>query len=60
MRSVRVFEVDHPATQAWKLQMLKAAGIVPPETARFVAVDFEKDSLRAKLKAAGFDERCPR
>ncbi len=56
---VRVFEVDHPATQAWKLQMLAAAGIVAPESARFVAVDFEKDSLRARLKAAGFDERLP-
>jgi methyltransferase (TIGR00027 family) len=56
---VRVFEVDHPATQAWKLKMLKAAGIVAPESAKFVAVDFEKDSLRAKLKAAGFDERVP-
>jgi methyltransferase (TIGR00027 family) len=57
--AVRVFEVDHPATQAWKLEMLKAAGIVPPETATFVAVDFEQDSLRAKLAAAGFDERGP-
>jgi methyltransferase (TIGR00027 family) len=56
---VRVFEVDHPATQAWKLAMLRAAGIVPPETAAFVAVDFEQDSLRAKLAAAGFDERVP-
>ncbi len=56
---VRVFEVDHPATQAWKTQMLASAGIVPPESARFVAVDFEKDSLRARLKAAGFDERVP-
>ena len=56
---VRVFEVDHPATQAWKLKMLAAAGIVAPESARFVAVDFEKDSLRARLKAAGFDERLP-
>jgi len=53
---VRVFEVDHPATQAWKTKMLAGAGIVPPESARFVAVDFEKDSLRARLKAAGFDE----
>jgi methyltransferase (TIGR00027 family) len=53
---VRVFEVDHPATQAWKTKMLEGAGIVPPESARFVAVDFEKDSLRARLKAAGFDE----
>jgi methyltransferase (TIGR00027 family) len=47
--------VDHPATQAWKLEMLRAAGIVPPQSARFVAVDFERDSLRAKLAAAGFD-----
>jgi methyltransferase (TIGR00027 family) len=69
---VRVFEVDHPATQAWKIQMLASAGIVAPESAHFVAVDFEKDSLhpseqmrslgtplRARLKAAGFDERVP-
>jgi methyltransferase (TIGR00027 family) len=56
---VRVFEVDHPATQAWKLRRLKAAAIAPPETVAFVAVDFERDSLRAKLKAAGFDESAP-
>ena len=56
---VRVFEVDHPATQAWKMKMLAGAGIVPPENAHFVAVDFEKDSLRARLKAAGFDEHVP-
>jgi methyltransferase (TIGR00027 family) len=56
---LRVFEVDHPATQAWKIQMLASAGIVAPESAHFVAVDFEKDSLRARLQAAGFDERVP-
>jgi methyltransferase (TIGR00027 family) len=56
---VRVFEVDHPATQAWKLQMLAAANIIPPKSAVFVAVDFEKDSLRAKLRAAGFDDTLP-
>jgi len=56
---LRVFEVDHPATQAWKQQMLKAAGIVLPATAHFVAVDFEQDSLRAKLAAAGFDFARP-
>jgi methyltransferase (TIGR00027 family) len=56
---VRVFEVDHPATQAWKRKMLKAADIVPPQSARFVAVDFEKDSLRARLKASGFDFKAP-
>jgi methyltransferase (TIGR00027 family) len=56
---VRVFEVDHPATQAWKKKMLNAAKIVPPQSARFVAVDFEKDSLRARLKASGFDFGVP-
>ncbi len=57
--NVRVFEVDHPATQAWKTQMLAAAGIQPPDTAQFVAVDFENDSLHTRLKAAGFDETLP-
>jgi len=57
--AVLVFEVDHPATQAWKLEMLRAAGIVPPESARFVAVDFERDSLEERLLAAGFDEAAP-
>lgn len=56
---VRVFEVDHPATQAWKLKMLAGAGLVPPASASFVAVDFECDSLRAKLQAAGFDFALP-
>jgi methyltransferase (TIGR00027 family) len=56
---VRVFEVDHPATQAWKLHMMAKAGMMAPESAHFVAVDFEKDSLRARLKAVGFDERVP-
>jgi methyltransferase (TIGR00027 family) len=57
--TLRVFEVDHPATQAWKKKLLTAAAITPPATAHFVAVDFEKDSLRARLKSAGFDETLP-
>lgn len=56
---VRVFEVDHPATQAWKLERLAAAQIEPPATMRFVAVDFERQSLRDELAAAGFDPALP-
>ncbi|MGA8938327.1 MAG: class I SAM-dependent methyltransferase [Acidobacteriaceae bacterium] len=56
---LRVFEVDHPATQSWKKQMLASAGITPPDTAHFVTVDFEKDSLHTRLKSAGFDETLP-
>jgi len=57
--NLRVFEVDHPATQAWKIEMLAAANIVPPTSATFVAVDFENDSLHAQLTAAGFDFTQP-
>jgi methyltransferase (TIGR00027 family) len=52
---LRIFEVDHPATQAWKRQMLMAASIPLPATLRFVAVDFERETLAAALEAAGFD-----
>jgi methyltransferase (TIGR00027 family) len=57
--AVDVFEVDHPATQAWKLNMLRAASLVPPSTAHLVPVDFESDSLGAKLRRAGFDQAVP-
>src|SRR5580693_1539028 len=43
---LRVFEVDHPATQAWKLEMLQKAGLGTAPGAVFVPVDFETDSLR--------------
>src|SRR6185312_9704926 len=56
---VKVFEVDHPATQAWKLEMLAAAAIAVPSSVQHVAVDFERQSLRDELEAAGFDFSVP-
>ncbi len=56
---VRVFEVDHPATQAWKRECLAFAGIAIPETMTFVPVDFERQSLAEELEAAGFDRTLP-
>jgi methyltransferase (TIGR00027 family) len=52
---VHVYEVDHPATQAWKREQLEAAAISIPQTTRHVPVDFEKQSLREELTSAGFD-----
>jgi len=57
--NVRVFEVDHPATQAWKRERLEAARIDVPASVRFVPVDFECDSLAEQLRAAGFDLDVP-
>jgi methyltransferase (TIGR00027 family) len=56
---VRVFEVDHPATQAWKLELLTKAKIAVPAGVRHVPVDFESQSLAAELQAAGFDSSVP-
>jgi methyltransferase (TIGR00027 family) len=56
---LRIFEVDHPATQARKREMLAAAAIAEPETLSFVPVDFEREKLSERLDAANFksDER---
>jgi len=51
---LRMFEVDFPATQARKRDMLAAAGIPVPDTLTYVAVDFERQTLAAALDAAGF------
>jgi methyltransferase (TIGR00027 family) len=51
---ITIFEVDHPATQAWKRQRLAGAELAPPPWLTFVAVDFERDDLQQKLSSAGF------
>jgi methyltransferase (TIGR00027 family) len=52
---LRVFEVDHPATQEWKRRLLASAGIGVPGCVTFVPVDFEADSLAQYLITSGFD-----
>ena len=52
---LRIFEVDHPATQAWKRQRLAQAEIPLPRTLTFAPVDFERQTLGEGLAAAGFD-----
>jgi methyltransferase (TIGR00027 family) len=53
--ALRVFEVDHPATQDWKRACLEAAGMAIPSTLTFVPVDFETQNLEDGLLSAGFD-----
>ncbi|HKN60259.1 MAG TPA: SAM-dependent methyltransferase [Candidatus Acidoferrales bacterium] len=52
--ALRVFELDHPATQAWKLERLTAAGIAIPASVTFAPVDFERQSLSDGLARANF------
>ena len=51
---LRVFEVDHPATQAWKQRGLAGLGVAIPDNLVFVPVDFERQELGPALEEAGF------
>ncbi len=56
---LRVFEVDHPSTQAWKQGLAAAAELPPQPGLTYVPVDFETESLDARLAEAGFDPAAP-
>jgi methyltransferase (TIGR00027 family) len=53
--NLRVFEVDHPATQAWKRECLQAAAIAIPASLTFVPIDFEQQTLADGLVRAGLN-----
>jgi methyltransferase (TIGR00027 family) len=56
---IRMYEVDHPATQAWKRQRLAEAQLALPPWLIFVPVDFERDDLGETLVGAGFEQSSP-
>jgi methyltransferase (TIGR00027 family) len=56
---LRVFEVDHPATQAWKRDLLRQSRITVPENLTYAPVDFERQSLADELEKAGFRADAP-
>jgi methyltransferase (TIGR00027 family) len=56
---LRVFEVDFPATQDWKRDLLERKGIAEPENLTFAPLDFEHRTLPDGLREAGFDFAQP-
>lgn len=57
--ALRVFEVDHPATQQWKRELLLTTNLPTPSNLTYVAVDFEHQSLSTQLRAADLDSTIP-
>jgi methyltransferase (TIGR00027 family) len=57
--SLRIYEVDHPATQQWKRRRVAEAVVSVPENVCFVPIDFEKTSLVTALSQAGLDLKSP-
>lgn len=56
---LRVFEVDFPATQAWKRARLAEGGLPELERTTFVECDFGRQSIDEVLRASGLDSQEP-
>ena len=57
--AVRIFELDHPATQAVKEKQVREVNGEIPSNLVFVPIDFETDRLNDALTRTGFDPREP-
>lgn len=59
LKTVRVFEVDHPSTQQRKRDVLTKVLGTLPDHATFVSIDFEREQLSEKMKEAGLSDQLP-
>ena len=57
--TLRIFEVDQPASQGDKCDRLQKAGIEIPPNVEFVPIDFETTSLSEGLQKSSFDPSAP-
>ena len=56
--TLKIFEVDHPDTQAAKQAKLKKLGDIP-STVEFVAINFEKESISEALTRSLYERSAP-
>jgi methyltransferase (TIGR00027 family) len=54
LRGVRVFELDHPGTQARKIELLATSNTVLPPNVTLIGIDFAKQSFAELLPQHGF------
>jgi methyltransferase (TIGR00027 family) len=55
LATTRVYEVDHPATGAWKRRQVSRLLGAPPERVTYVPVDFSSQTLDSALDGASVD-----
>ena len=56
---IRIFELDHPDTQRYKLERIRDLEWNIPENVRHVPIDFSTDDMNEVLERAGFDRKLP-
>lgn len=56
---IRIFELDHPDTQRYKMEKIQKLEWTIPQNVQYVPIDFSKHDLVETLKDAGFDPLVP-
>ncbi len=56
---IKVFEIDHPDTQRYKLKRIRELEWNIPKNVKYVSVDFTSDHMGNELRKAGFDPKMP-
>ena len=56
---LRVFELDHPLTQAFKRERLVQSALALPPNLHFCPADFERDSVASSLSRSPYDPAIP-
>lgn len=58
-KDLKVYELDHPATQQAKKKHLQQQGFQPDANHQFVAVNFEQQTVSAALTSSDFSSDAP-
>ncbi len=57
--TLKIFEIDHPATQDMKKKRLASAGLTPPSNVEYISADFERERLGDVLRKSTYDRQIP-
>ena len=56
---IRVYEIDQPATQQWKQQLLESSGCGIPDNLEFVPANLEEETVPQALARSSFNSTEP-
>jgi len=56
---IRIYEIDQPATQQWKQQLLKSSGCGTPDNLEFVSANLEEETVLQALARSSFNSTEP-
>lgn len=59
MEGLKVFEIDHPATQEFKRLRINELGWKYPSCLHLVSADFSKDNISEALARSTYNKECP-